>query len=307
MNNEIDVIKFFGGFQNKSEQEIKKITEIYNDVQSRKNCDFVEYRGCQPWKPNRNFNQFKLNCEDLKISLEDFNELKHIIEQAWKFCDTLLIYSAQENNQFVLDYCLIGQRMNWSVGDQYWLVYNMAKLRFEIRKADLKKWTPLAKMFVDDNLQLRFKLSYLKSHEIDDNFINVDLYESCDFTQISINSFPDRIELHILNKQPYFKSHSQILDYYFYCSPMYKNKKNRRAISDLSFTKRWQLRCLTDCIKDSYLDIRRYNVCDESKQDMQLVYNNFIKYSHELKCCQKSFAQKKESQFNYVRTNKKID
>lgn len=286
-----NINNFFGGTQNKNKREMQKINKIYNDIQSRKNCDFVEYRGCQMWKPHRSFEHFKLSCEDLKISNKDFSKLKNIIEQSWKFCDTLLIYNVQENNQFVLDYCLIGQRMNWNVGDQYWLVYNMAKFRFEIRKADNKKWTPLSKIFIDDNLQLKFKFSYFKYHDIDD-FETADLYQSCDFTQISVNSFPDRIELHILNNQPYFKSNSQILDYYFYCSPLYKNKKNCKAIKDLSFSKRLQIQFLTNDIKDSFLDDRRYNIYDENMQNMQLVYDNFIKYSHELKCCQKSFMQK---------------
>ena len=282
-----------------SEEELK---EAYDYIQSLKNYDYVDYCGGEMWKPHRSFKDFKLTYKDLKIKKKEFEELKHTMESVWHFCDTIFLGdNAEEDDIHVLDYCFHGERINWKAGDEYWLVFNFAFKRFEIRKADPKKWTPLEKMYVNNDLELRFKLGYIIE---DDDKLRLDNESYKDknvrykfVKEFGVNSFPDRIEIHIngLNDEDNeLTNYYQILDYYMHFSSFCKDGCNEELfdiISDFHFQEYLALEKLNNSFKFKW---RTYNLYDKNeKEDMQKVYDTFLKYSHQLKFYQAHQKRKK--------------
>ena len=194
------------------DNEFNNREDLFNYIQSLKNYDFVEYCGGERWKPKRTLKDLKLTYEDLHITKTHFDEVFKVLKrQVWPFCDTIFLCDVAENDEHILDWCFHGERMSWKAGDEYWLVQNWARNRLEIRKADPEKWTPLAKYFINDDLELRFKLGYLG---YDENDNEVERYVQ----EIGVNSFPDRIEIHFNSlsgkSNPDFTSISQVFDYY---------------------------------------------------------------------------------------------
>ena len=268
----------------------EEIEKAYDYIQSLKNYDYVNYHGGEPWKPHRNFNDFKLTYKDLKIKKKEFEELKHCMESVWYFCDTIFLGdNAEEDDLHVLDYCFHGERMNWKVGDEYWLVFNFACKRFEIRKADPNKWTPLEKTFVNDDLELRFKLGYVIYGEeenilLHEDYKNVKVKYVQDF---GVNSFPDRIELHIHNldeRDNDLSNHYQIFDYYIHKSSFCKDGYNKE-LEDLVYSFHFKEDKALNILNNSFLrGVRHYGLYKkDEKEDMNKVYDMFLKYSHQLK------------------------
>jgi hypothetical protein len=262
------------------DREFNDKKEIYDYVQTLKNYDYVEHCGGERWKDGRSFKDFKLTYEDLHIKKSHFNALTGTLdEEVWPFCDTVFLCDIAEDDEHVLDWCFHGERMGWKVGDEYWLVQNWARNRLELRKADPEKWTPLDKFIINDDLELRFKLGYI-GYDEDDDENEVERYVQ----EIGVNSFPDRIEIHFNSltdkENPDFTDVSQIFDYYV-------KKNGSEEVTKLLYPgfnahfydTRNALKRL------SQLDgLRRYNLYDEGEhEDMQKVYDDVLRYSHQLK------------------------
>lgn len=294
-------------FKNKDltymDEKEKVIQKAYDYIQSLKNYDYVEYTGGEMWKPHRNFKDFKLTYKDLKIKKKEFDDLKRCMESVWHFCDTIFIGDeAEEDNYHVLDYCFHGERMGWKSGDEYWLVFNFACERFEIRKADPEKWTPLDKIIVNDDLELRFKLGYVLKDESKFLFLHKD-YKKVKVKYIQdfgVNSFPDRIELHLHNmdeRDQDLTSYSQILNYYIHKSPIYKDGYNKE-LDEMVYSFHFEEDKAIDILKNSFFrGSRYYNLYNENeKEDMDKVYETFLKYSHQLKFFQAHQNKRKKNE-----------
>ncbi len=289
--------------KNKEENvSMEQLQKNYEYIQSLKNYDYVNYHGGEPWKPHRNFKEFKLTNKDLKITRKQFKDLKEMLESVWYFCDSIFLEDrAEEDDLHVFDYCFHGERMGWKEGDEYWLVFNRAVRRFEIRKADVNKWTPLDKFFINEDLELRFKLGYIIDNNDKYRFRHED-YKDVKYKFIQnfcVNSFPDRIELSFFtgadDKDEECTSCYQILYYYMHFSPLYKDGFNKELFDDENNESISDLIILNELRKScSCFDSRYYNLYKEDEhEDMQKVYEDVLKYSHQLKFYQAHQKRKK--------------
>lgn len=297
-----DNIKLTTDIENENVTE-EQLEKDYQYIQSLKNYDYVDYFGGEMWKPHRKFKDFKLTYKDLKIKKKEFDELTDCMESVWMFCDTIFLGdNAEEDDIHVLDYCFHGERIGWKEGDEYWLVCNFAFNRFEIRKADPNKWIPLEKMYVNKDLELRFKLGYII--EDDNDFrLNHDDYKNVKFKFIQtfgVNSFPDRIELQnigLADEDNEYTNYHQILDYYIHKSSFCKNGFNKELfdfiydgfhVNEYLILKRLHNNA-------RFKACRTYNLFKENEQeDMNKVYETFLKYSHQLKFYQAHQNRKKK-------------
>jgi hypothetical protein len=280
-----------------------ELEKIYDHVQSLKNFDYVFYCGGEYWKPHRTFNDFKLTHEDLKIEKDDFENLKESLEHVWYFCDTIFLEDiAEEENIHVLDYCFHGERMGWKVGDEYWLIYNFACNRLEIRKADTQKWTPLEKFFVNNDLELRFKIGYFVDNDPNNLKLTHEDYENVPIKYVQnfgVNSFPDRIEISLNGfgeEDEDLTSIYQIFDYYIHRSSFNENGYNNElndVIYDLYFNENKMIHELNE----NYFKYKKrkiYNLYVKNEvEDMNKIYEMVLKYSHQLKFYQKKFQNNK--------------
>lgn len=278
-----------------------ELEKIYDQIQSLKNFDYVFYCGGEYWKPHRTFNDFKLTHEDLKIEKDDFENLKESLEHVWYFCDTIFLEDiAEEEDIHVLDYCFHGERMGWEVGDEYWLIYNFACKRLEIRKADTQKWTPLEKFFVNNDLELRFKIGYFVDNDPNNLKITHEDYENTPIKYVQnfgVNSFPDRIEISLNSfGDEDLTSIYQIFDYYIHRSSFNENGYNNElddVIYDLYFNENKMINKLTEN-HFKYKKRKIYNLYVKNEvEDMNKIYEMVLKYSHQLKFYQKKFQNNK--------------
>lgn len=268
-------------------KDIEKIKErLEYDFKSLKDFDPVSYFGGEMWKPYRKFEKFKLSAKELGIPEKMFDDLKHFQEEAWMFCDTVILENHAENGYHYLDYALHGERLNWKKGDEYWLVVNCAcKGRLELRKADPEKWTPLEKFYVDKNLNIKLKLCAIpslynmlfsknKPHSSGKHIIKV----------LGINSFPDRIEL--MPHEEY--GVEEIINYYnHYSSFNYKNIDLNTYFKELIYNEKIQKELKTV----NYY--RHYGLENENdkNEDPEIYKNIFIKHCHDLHYRQKHLDQ----------------
>ncbi len=264
------------------DKEFNNKEELFNYIQSLKNYDYVEYCGGERWKPKRSFKDFKLTYEDLHITKSHFKEITYTLaHRVWPFCDTIFLSDVAEDDEHVLDWCFHGERMGWKTGDEYWLIYNLARERFEIRKADPEKWTPIDRFIINDQLELRFKLGYIAFDEKDDE-LEVEKY----IQECGVNSFPDRIEIyfnsHTKKSNPDFESISQVYDYYI------KKNNNDEEITKKLFYHGFDAHYYdtrTALKRFSQFDgMRLYNLYKEDEEEgMNKVYADVLTYSHQLK------------------------
>lgn len=272
------------------DREFKDKEEFLNYVQSLKNFDYVKYCGGEIWKDNRSFKDFKLTYQDLHITKRHFYSLIHIISgQVWPFCDTIFLCDDAENDEHILDWCFHGERIGWKAGDEFWLVYNWACERFEIRKADPEKWTPLDKYIINDDLELRFKFGYYIYQE--KSIIPNDEIATIKYVQkLGINSFPDRIEINLnkFNLDEDLQDIHQIFRYY-YTFVNKKNKEVRHVISPFIVNRsHFELLEAIEKRLTQFDGFRHYNLYNKDEvEDMEKVYQNVLRYSHELKFYQK--------------------
>lgn len=254
--------------------KIKDAQELYDYIQSLKDYDFVEYFGGERWKDDRSFKDFKLTHKDLHITKKHLDDLMYVLEhQVWPFCDTIFLQDRAEDDEHVLDWCFHGERMGWKAGDEYWLVFNWARQRLELRKANPKKWTPLDKYIINDDLELRFKLGYIYKGD------KVKYLQD-----IGINSFPDRIEIHFngtTKADSKFHSIMQIFDYYIEKSDY--NADLEHALKPFFDLDHIEVQSALDKLP-FYFAKRTYNLYNkDEKEDMQKVYDDVLRYSHQLK------------------------
>lgn len=259
----------------------------YN-FKSMKDFDPVEYFGGEQWKPHRRFENFKLTAKDLSIPEDIFEDLKHFQEEAWMFCDTIIMENNAERGYHILDYALHGERLGWKKGDEYWLVINCAcKGRLELRKADPEKWTPLEKFYVDKNLNIKlriytmptlFSLIFSKRKSLNSRKLTV--------KKLGINSFPDRIELMPHDENANLED---IVQYYYHHSSFkyFENNFNLpNYYGNLLNNKDIQKELKEFANAGGYY--RHYNLYNENEiEDPEYYKNIFVKYCHDLHYRQK--------------------
>lgn len=264
------------------DKEFADKKDLYDYVQTLKDYDLVEYCGGESWKDNRSFKDFKLTHRDLHITKKHFNDLIYTLEhQVWPFCDTIFLEDMAEDDEHILDWCFHGERMGWKEGDEMWLVYNLGRDRFEIRKADHEKWTPLDKYIINNDLELRFKFGYTLLSE--DSALSPSSKTVKYVQDIGVNSFPDRIELHFnsRSRNEDLTSIYQIFDYYA------NAKGNKEAACFFFICLNPMQKAVQKAIKENFSQFdmwRHYGLFkkDES-EDMNKIYEDVLRYSHQLK------------------------
>ena len=262
------------------------------DFKTVKDFDPVEYCGGEMWKPHRKFSNFNLTAKDLGISQKMFQDFRNFQESAWAFCDTIILENHAEYGYHILDYALHGERMNWKVGDEYWLVINCAcnKSRLELRKADPNKWTPLEKFYVNKHLDIRLKIYALPSlYSLIFSNRKRSLRKKI-IKQLGINSYPDRIELFVRDEN----SVADIINYYARYSS-FKYKENNFYLNEYFFNlisnEKYHLEL------QNYAKIygfnRYYKLFNENdKNENPEIYKNiFVKYCHDLHYRQKHLKE----------------
>lgn len=267
-----------------------------------RNCENIQYGGSEFWKRNRTFKGFPYTAKDLQISQKHFQQLKTLQRQVWLFCDTIIMNNIQ-GTEHILDYSMHGQRMGWKVGDEYWLVFNIMYNRLEIRKADPSKWDPLQKYIIDDKLQIHLTLAYLQLPRKNSPlyvFFNKQKWKIKYIDVISINSFPDRIEINLnclAKNQP--ESIENIFDYYRLYSSFQKDiiQNNISNLYEQLYNDDLQKQIAQ--IKKEFSGRKIYKLFNQNeKQDPEYYWNIFLKYNHQLKFWQDMYKRYKRNFIN---------